>query len=49
MSNFISFLMGTCSGIYLAQNYKLPDIKVVSEKIIQYLQTLEKNDDSKKD
>lgn len=44
MSNFISFLMGTCSGIYLAQNYKIPDIKLLSSKIVEYLQSLEKND-----
>ena len=44
MSNFISFLMGTCSGIYLAQNYKIPDIKIVGSKIVEYLQSLEKND-----
>ena len=44
MSNFISFLMGTCSGIYIAQNYKIPDIKLLSPKIVEYLQSLEKND-----
>ena len=42
MSNFISFIMGTCSGIFLAQNYDIPDIKVVGSKIIEYLKSLEK-------
>ena len=28
MSNFMSFILGTCSGIYVAQNYDIPDIKI---------------------
>jgi len=43
MSNFISFVMGTCSGIFLAQNYDIPDIKIVTDKIVDYLKSLEKN------
>jgi len=44
MSNFISFVMGTCSGIFLAQNYDIPDIKIVTDKIVDYLKSLEKKD-----
>ncbi len=47
MSNFISFLMGTCSGIFLAQNYNIPDIKIVGNKIIEYLKSLENKDKEK--
>lgn len=42
MSNFVSFVFGTCSGIFLAQNYDIPDIKIFTSKILFYLQSLEK-------
>ena len=32
MSNFVSFIFGTCSGIYIAQNYDIPDIKIATDK-----------------
>ena len=44
MSNFLSFIAGAWSGIYLAQNYDIPDIKIVGDKIIEYLKSLEKKD-----
>ena len=44
MSNLVSFLMGTCSGVYLAQNYDIPDIKIVADKILNYLKSLEKKE-----
>lgn len=44
MTNFISFIMGTCFGLYLDQNYEIPDIKVVGDKILKYLNSLEKKD-----
>lgn len=44
MSNFMSFILGTCSGIYVAQNYDIPDIKIAADKIIGYLKSLEKKD-----
>ena len=40
----MSFIFGTCSGIYLAQNYDIPDIKIAANKIIFYLKSLEKQD-----
>ena len=50
MSNFVSFIFGTCSGIYIAQNYDIPDIKIATDKILGYLNSLEKkNKDQEKD
>ena len=47
MSNFVSFVFGACSGVYVAQNYDIPDIKIAADKILCYLKSLEKkgNDD----
>ena len=42
MSNFFSFLGGTIFGLYIAQNYKVPDVKTTSTWIIEYLKSLEK-------
>ena len=42
MSNFFSFLGGTVFGLYIAQNYKIPDVKITSAWIIEYLKSLEK-------
>ena len=47
MSNFFSFIFGTCCGTYLAQNYDIPDIKDVGFKILEYLKSLEKNDQTR--
>lgn len=44
MSNFISFIMGTCSGIFLAQNYDIPDISIFGHKFLEYLKTIEKKE-----
>lgn len=48
MIHFTSFLLGTISGVYLAQNYDVPDVKVIGDKLIQYLNSIEKKDDKKK-
>ena len=48
MIHFTSFLLGTISGMYLAQNYNVPDVKNISDKIIAYLNSIEKNNDKKK-
>ena len=45
MLNLPSFLVGTATGIYIAQNYKIPNIKNLSDKCLDYLKSLEKNDD----
>lgn len=44
MSNFFSFIGGTLLGMYLAQNYQVPDIKTTSVLIIKYLKSLEKEE-----
>ena len=43
MSNFLSFIGGTLFGAYIAQNYDIPDVKVIGNKIIDYLNSIEKN------
>ena len=48
MSNFFSFLGGTVLGLYIAQNYKVPDVKTTSTWIIKYLKSLEKEEDNSK-
>ena len=45
MSNIISFLSGTIFGAYLAQNYEIVNIKRATEKIIKYLDSIEKKND----
>ena len=43
MSNFISFLGGTIFGLYLAQNYQVPNVKATSMILLTYLKSLEKD------
>ena len=42
MSNFLSFIGGTIFGAYIAQNYKIPCVKKASEKLVKYINSLEK-------
>ena len=42
MSNITSFVVGTFTGIYLAQNYDLPDARDLTEKFKDYMQSIEK-------
>ena len=37
-----SFLFGMINGIYLAQNYDIPDLKNMGEKALDYLKSMEK-------
>lgn len=48
MIHFTSFILGSISGVYLAQNYDVPDVKVIGDKLIEYLNSIEKKDDKKK-
>ena len=43
MSNFFSFLSGTLIGMYVAQNYQVPDIKNSSSILIKYIKSFEKD------
>lgn len=44
MINLQSFVLGTLSGIYIAQNYDIPNVKIISDKVIEYIKDLEKKD-----
>ena len=44
MSNLFTFLGGTVFGMYLAQNYQVPNIKTTSTLLINYLKALEKQE-----
>lgn len=44
----MSFFMGACSGVYLAQNYDIPDVKNIGNQIMLYVNSLEKKDEAKK-
>lgn len=37
-----SFIIGLGSGVYIAQNYDVPEIKILGEKFFEYLKSLEK-------
>ena len=42
MIHFGSFILGTISGMYIAQNYDISDVKSIGDKIIDYLNSIEK-------
>ena len=42
MNTLFSFCAGIVSGLYIAQNYNVPNVKVVSDKFLEYLKSLEK-------
>jgi len=42
MLHITSFLVGTFTGIYLAQNYDIPDAKQATEKLADYMKSIEK-------
>lgn len=42
-----NFILGTITGIYMAQNFDIPDIKKVGLEILEQLKNLEKEKDEK--
>lgn len=44
MSRIASFVCGVGFGIFTAQNYEIPDIKKLGDKLIDYVKSMEKND-----
>jgi hypothetical protein len=47
MIHFTSLLLGTMTGIYIAQNYDVPNAKNLSVEFLKYLKSIEKNDNDK--
>lgn len=43
MNNFFVFIIGNISGIYISQNYKIPNVKNLGDKILDYIKSLEKD------
>ena len=43
MSNLFSFISGTIFGAYISQNYNIPNIANLSKVLINYMKSLEKN------
>ena len=44
MNTIFTFCAGIVSGLYIAQNYNVPNVKIASDKLLEYLKSLEKND-----
>lgn len=42
MNNILSFVVGTVSGMYIAQNYDIPNIKNLGGRVAEYIKSLEK-------
>lgn len=42
MVHFPSFVLGTLAGVYIAQNYDVPDAKQLGDELINYLRSIEK-------
>ena len=44
MIHFPSIVIGTFAGIYIAQNYDVPDAKGLGNQFIDYLKSIEKKE-----
>ena len=42
MVHFPSLLIGTLAGVYIAQNYDVPDAKKLGDEFFNYLKSIEK-------
>ena len=42
MVHFPSFLLGTLAGVYIAQNYDVPEAKKLGDEFLDYLKSIEK-------
>ena len=42
MVHFPSLLLGTLAGVYIAQNYDVPEAKKLGDEFLDYLKSIEK-------
>ena len=42
MIRISSFIIGTLTGVYIAQNYEVPDVKIIVDHFLEYLKSIEK-------
>ena len=43
MNNLFVFVLGNITGMYISQNYNIPNIKKMTDKFIKYIESLEKD------
>lgn len=43
MNNLFVFVLGNITGMYISQNYNIPNIKKVTDNILKYIESLEKD------
>lgn len=42
MGNFLYIISGAVFGIYMAQNYNLPDVGYLVKELLEYLESIKK-------
>ena len=42
MSNLLSFIGGSMFGVYISQNYEIPNVKKTGQILMDYIKSLEK-------
>ncbi len=43
MGRFFVFIIGTICGIYITQNYEVPNVKFMVDKTLHYIKDIEKD------
>ena len=43
MRSFTTFILGTCAGIYIDQNYSVPRVATFVSFAVEWLKTMEEN------
>ena len=47
MSNLLSFIGGSMFGVYISQNYEIPNVKKTGQILMDYIKSLEKENKKK--